>query len=91
MRAEHHYASNLDSSYAMAPYPDAAHPCQDLGQLSPQQLHDLAQRQQQQILYQQEVLAQKRKQLNYLHYWREYKHRLSYEYGRLMHLRAKVS
>jgi hypothetical protein len=63
----------------------------EFGHMSVQQLHELAQHQQQQINFQYEVLAQKRKQLNYLHYWREYKHRLSFEYGRLLHLKAKVN
>ena len=76
--------------YAMSPYPENIYTTPEFGHMSVQQLHELAQHQQQQINFQYEVLAQKRKQLNYLHYWREYKHRLSFEYGRLLHLRAKV-
>ena len=82
---------NIESPYAMAPYPDNIYSTSEFGHLTIHQLHELAQHQQQQLHLQCEVLAQKRKQLNYLHYWREYKHRLSYEHGRLMHLRAKVS
>ncbi len=82
---------NIESNYyAMSPYPENIYTTPEFGHMSVQQLHELAQHQQQQINFQYEVLAQKRKQLNYLHYWREYKHRLSFEYGRLLHLRAKV-
>jgi hypothetical protein len=83
---------NIESPYAMVPYPENIYSTgtSEFGHLTIQQLHELAQHQQQQLHFQCEVLAQKRKQLNYLHYWREYKHRLSYEHGRLIHLRAKV-
>ena len=70
MRAERlSFAPNYDTTYAMAPYPEPVYSSPDFGHMSAQQLHDLAQRQQQQLQYQQEILAQKRKQLNYIHYW----------------------
>ena len=91
MQSSYSEVPNYESAYAIAPYPETIYSNGEFGNLSAHQLFDLAQRQKHQIQYQYEVLAQKRKQLNYLHYWREYRHRLSYEYGRLMHLRAKVS
>ena len=90
MRKE--YSNQESNYYSMTPYTENIYSGQpEFGHLNVQQLHELAQQQQQQISYQYEVLAQKRQQLNYLHYWREYKHRMAYEYGRLLHLKAKVA